>query len=39
MYESIGFVRDPSIDFTPVPGVDLLAYAFEFEPGGAARPD
>jgi ribosomal protein S18 acetylase RimI-like enzyme len=28
MYESMGFVRDPSIDFTPVPGIDLLAYVF-----------
>jgi len=29
LYESMGFVRDPSIDFTPVPGIDLLAYAFD----------
>jgi ribosomal protein S18 acetylase RimI-like enzyme len=29
LYESLGFVRDPSIDFTPVPGIDLLAYVFE----------
>jgi ribosomal protein S18 acetylase RimI-like enzyme len=29
MYESMGFVRDPAIDFTPVPGIDLLAYVFE----------
>jgi ribosomal protein S18 acetylase RimI-like enzyme len=28
LYESMGFVRDPSIDFTPVPGIDLLAYVF-----------
>ena len=39
MYESIGFRRDPSIDFTPVPGVDLLAYAYEFEPAEAPRRD
>ncbi len=29
LYESIGFRRDPSIDFTPVPGIDLLAFAFD----------
>jgi len=28
LYESLGFVRDPSIDFSPVPGIDLLAYVF-----------
>lgn len=33
MYESIGFVRDPSIDFAPVPGIDLLAFAFDLRAG------
>jgi ribosomal protein S18 acetylase RimI-like enzyme len=27
LYESLGFVRVPELDFTPVPGVDLIAYA------------
>jgi len=25
----MGFVRRPELDFTPVPGVDLIAYAYE----------
>ena len=29
LYESIGFVRDPAIDFSPVPGVDIMAYALD----------
>jgi len=32
MYERLGFVRVPELDFTPVPGVDLIAYAFDLEP-------
>lgn len=27
LYEQLGFVRDPDRDWTPVPGVDLVAYA------------
>ncbi|MFI5259028.1 MAG: GNAT family N-acetyltransferase [Candidatus Limnocylindrales bacterium] len=27
LYESLGFERDPSIDFSPVPGIDVIAYA------------
>jgi ribosomal protein S18 acetylase RimI-like enzyme len=29
LYESLGFVRAPELDFTPVSGIDLLAYVFE----------
>ncbi len=29
LYERMGFVRVPEIDFTPAPGVDLIAYAME----------
>jgi GNAT superfamily N-acetyltransferase len=29
LYERMGFVRAPEIDFTPVPGVDLIAYVFD----------
>lgn len=29
MYERMGFVRVPELDFSPVAGVDLIAYAFE----------
>jgi ribosomal protein S18 acetylase RimI-like enzyme len=29
LYESLGFVRAPELDFTPVPGVDLIAYAYD----------
>ena len=27
LYERLGFVRAPERDWSPVPGVDLLAYA------------
>jgi ribosomal protein S18 acetylase RimI-like enzyme len=30
LYERMGFVRRPELDFSPVPGVDIIAYAFEF---------
>jgi ribosomal protein S18 acetylase RimI-like enzyme len=33
LYESMGFRRVPEIDFTPVPGVDLIAYAFDLAAG------
>jgi ribosomal protein S18 acetylase RimI-like enzyme len=32
LYEGMGFNRRPDRDFTPVPGVDLIAYAFELIP-------
>jgi ribosomal protein S18 acetylase RimI-like enzyme len=32
MYEKIGFARRRDLDFTPVPGTHLIAYAFELEP-------
>jgi hypothetical protein len=42
LYESLGFVRDPSIDFTPVPGIDLLAYVMDWrrfsDRAGASSP-
>jgi ribosomal protein S18 acetylase RimI-like enzyme len=28
LYERIGFRRAPELDFSPVPGVDLIAYTF-----------
>ena len=32
LYESMGFERRPAIDFSPVPGVDLIGYALELGP-------
>jgi GNAT superfamily N-acetyltransferase len=29
LYNRMGFVRRPELDFTPVQGVDLIAYAYE----------
>jgi GNAT superfamily N-acetyltransferase len=29
LYEKMGFVRRPEIDFAPAPGIDLLAYSFD----------
>jgi ribosomal protein S18 acetylase RimI-like enzyme len=29
LYESLGFGREPAIDFSPAPGIDLLGYAIE----------
>ncbi|MFC8799974.1 GNAT family N-acetyltransferase [Promicromonospora sp. NPDC057138] len=29
LYERLGFVREPSRDWTPVPGVDLLCYVLD----------
>lgn len=29
LYERAGFVRDPGRDWTPVPGVDLIAYRLD----------
>jgi GNAT superfamily N-acetyltransferase len=33
LYESLGFVRDPQRDWTPVPGIDLVAYRLALSPG------
>jgi ribosomal protein S18 acetylase RimI-like enzyme len=36
LYEKMGFVRKPQIDFAPAPGIDLIAYSFDLtvrEPG------
>jgi ribosomal protein S18 acetylase RimI-like enzyme len=35
LYEGMGFVRVPELDFVPVPGVDLIGYAYELR--GEAR--
>jgi ribosomal protein S18 acetylase RimI-like enzyme len=32
LYERLGFARLPERDWSPVPGVDLLAYALELQP-------
>ena len=32
LYERAGFVRTPSYDWTPIPGVDLRGYALTLEP-------
>lgn len=37
MYDRLGFVRDPSRDWSPVPGVDLRAYRMDLV--RQARPD
>lgn len=29
LYERMGFARAPELDFSPVPGVDLIAYVFD----------
>jgi ribosomal protein S18 acetylase RimI-like enzyme len=29
LYERMGFERLPDLDFSPAPGIDLVAYAFE----------
>jgi ribosomal protein S18 acetylase RimI-like enzyme len=33
LYESMGFRREPTLDFAPVPGVDLAAYVFDLAAG------
>lgn len=33
LYESMGFVRVPELDFSPAPGIDLIAYACDLESG------
>ncbi|WP_131737684.1 GNAT family N-acetyltransferase [Actinomadura roseirufa] len=32
LYERMGFVRTPGHDWSPVPGVDLITYAYSFRP-------
>jgi hypothetical protein len=32
IYERLGFRRVPERDWSPVPGVDLLAFAISFQP-------
>jgi ribosomal protein S18 acetylase RimI-like enzyme len=34
IYERAGFAREPARDWSPVPGVDLVAYRLELEPTG-----
>jgi hypothetical protein len=34
VYEHAGFVRDPSRDWSPLPGIDLVAYRLDLEPTG-----
>jgi ribosomal protein S18 acetylase RimI-like enzyme len=29
LYESLGFERDPGLDYVPAPGVHLIAYSFD----------
>ncbi len=39
IYERLGFVRDPARDWTPVPAVELLAYALDLPIIRTARVD
>jgi ribosomal protein S18 acetylase RimI-like enzyme len=32
IYERAGFVRDPSRDWSPIPGVELITYRLDLEP-------
>ncbi len=34
IYERAGFVREPARDWSPLPGVDLVAYRLDLEPTG-----
>ena len=36
LYERMGFARRPDLDFSPVPGVELIAYSFDFAAGAPA---
>jgi ribosomal protein S18 acetylase RimI-like enzyme len=38
IYETLGFVREPSIDFSPGPSIDLIGYVLDL-PAEAASPD
>jgi hypothetical protein len=31
LYARLGFRRDPGLDWSPVPGVDLVAFRLDFE--------
>jgi len=37
LYDAMGFDRRPDRDFAPVPGIDLIAYAFELGPVAGQR--
>lgn len=37
MYEALGFVRVPELDWTPMPGVRLLALRLELDPSARDR--
>lgn len=37
LYEKMGFAREPGLDFTPVPGVALVAYSFALAGDPAQR--
>ncbi|MEP6470089.1 MAG: GNAT family N-acetyltransferase [Chloroflexota bacterium] len=37
LYERLGFQREASHDWSPAPGLQLLAYVLELEPGRVAR--
>jgi ribosomal protein S18 acetylase RimI-like enzyme len=40
LYEGMGFVRVPEIDFSPAPGIDLLGYSIDLaSDGGSGRVD
>jgi ribosomal protein S18 acetylase RimI-like enzyme len=32
LYESLGFEREPAMDFSPAPGIELLGYALDLRP-------
>ena len=38
IYERVGFERVPERDWSPVPGVELLAFAISFSPGPGRAP-
>ncbi len=38
IYERFGFVRDPQRDWSPVPGVELIAYRLRFPPAPGTAP-
>ena len=33
LYERLGFERDPEHDWSPAPGIELLAFTLELRPG------
>ena len=39
IYKSLGFVRDPSLDWSPVPGVDLMGFRLDLEEPPASDQD